>query len=211
MSVLPESLPFDHPPEELQIRAKTYHHICSEGLIGSEDPGPALVNGPFKNASRALCTYYFSDPRIVLGLFKGTELRAGSTIAVEMHVPFIHFVCAARVVSIRTVVTNEKTQFGFRYDTLQGHIESGAEWFLINKDHLTGMLSFRITAAMKPGDFPNWLMKIGYLLTGGIYRRKWHRNAHDRLRRLLRSQVDPAVTITTGVCELGYLDENFTV
>jgi hypothetical protein len=44
--------------------------------------------------------------------------------------------------------------FGFRYDTLEGHIERGSEWFLLNKDHASGEIAFRIEAAWQPATSP---------------------------------------------------------
>ncbi|MET0403850.1 MAG: DUF1990 family protein, partial [Cystobacter sp.] len=83
-------------------------------------------------------------------------------------------------------VDDERTVYGFSFDTLQGHVESGREWFLLSKDHRTGELRFHIRASWREGEFPNWWSYVGFELVGRRYQRAWHHLAHLRLRELLR-------------------------
>ena len=78
---------------------------------------------------------------------------------------------------VREEVEHGTTLFGFRYDTLEGHIEQGFEWFLLTKDHATGGIHFRIEAHWRLGDFPNWWSRLGFLLIGEHYRRLWRHRA----------------------------------
>jgi hypothetical protein len=73
---------------------------------------------------------------------------------------------------------------GFRYDTLEGHIERGFEWFLLTKEHATGEVRFKIEAHWQLGQFPNWWSRLGFRLIGEHYRTLWRHRAPERLREL---------------------------
>ena len=78
---------------------------------------------------------------------------------------------------------DEADLFAFRYDTLDGHFEQGLEWFVLTKE-ASGDIRFRIEARWMRGEFPNWWSRVGFMLLGGIYQRRWHRRAHQRLSLL---------------------------
>jgi uncharacterized protein (UPF0548 family) len=89
-----------------------------------------------------------------------------------------------RVHSVREESDSHESVFGFRYDTLEGHIEQGFEWFLLQKRHATGEVGFNIEAHWRLGQFPNWWSRIGFLMLGNLSRALWRRMAVERLRRL---------------------------
>jgi len=43
----------------------------------------------------------------------------------------------------------------------------------------------RTEARWKGGDLPNWWSALGFELLSGRYQRKWHREAHRRMSRLV--------------------------
>ena len=85
----------------------------------------------------------------------------------------------------------EASSWGYRYDTLAGHLEAGSEWFLLDKDHASGEVSFRIEAVWRPGQFPNWWSRVGFRWLARRYQRAWHRQAHRRLRARLAAMAGP--------------------
>jgi hypothetical protein len=78
---------------------------------------------------------------------------------------------------------------GFRIDTLRPHLESGSEWFLLEKDDETGEVRFRIEAAWRLGEFPNLWTWAGFLLFARYYQRAWHRLAHLRMAQIAANLV----------------------
>lgn len=94
------------------------------------------------------------------------------------------FLSGCRVHSVREETDESGTTFGFRYDTLQGHIEQGFEWFLLVKEHESGKIHFTIEAHWRLGDFPNLWSKAGFYVMGEHYRKLWRQRAPERLRRL---------------------------
>lgn len=137
--------------------------------------------GPFHRARRALERYAFSDPGIVEAHFDPRTPLQGRRLLLELKVPLLRYLSGVLVTEVRDETSQDTSTYGFRYDTLEGHIERGWEWFLIRKDHASGAITFHIAASWLPGDFPNWWSRVGFALVGSRYQRRWHRLAHERM------------------------------
>jgi len=165
---------FDASEEEM-TGERGWHHYHSEAVIAREVEGDEC----FKRARVALSTYQFSDPTIVLAHFDPAEPLLGRRMLLEIQVLGVRYLCPTVVNRVR----EEPRVFGFRYDTLDGHIERGVEWFLLTKNE-RGEIRFRVEARWQNGQFPNWWSRIGFIVLSGHYQRKWHRRAHHRLSLL---------------------------
>ncbi len=174
---------FDEPLESM-TRENGWTIDGDHASIGREPEGPPVHDGLFVRARQAIIHYDFSDPRIVVGHFDPDAPLVGRDMLLELKVMGLHFLGGVRVREVRDEVEHGTTLFGFRYDTLAGHIERGFEWFLLAKDHATGDISFRIEAHWRPGVFPTWWSKLGFELLGEHYRTVWRHRAPDRIRRL---------------------------
>lgn len=184
---------FTTPLEEMTPEHGWIIDGCHDVPIGMEAPGPPVENGHFERARQALINYDFSDPSIVVGHFDPEVPFVGRDMLLEMKVLGFHFLNGCRVESVRDEVHHDRTIFGFRYDTLQGHIERGFEWFLLKKDHETGRLTFTIEAHWRLGDFPNWWTRTGFFVMGNTMRSIWRRRAPRRLAKLAHQPVETEV------------------
>lgn len=153
-----------------------WHHYHSEAVVVPQNDDTS-----FQRARVALANYQFSDPRIVVAHFDPTGSLLGRRILLEIKVLGLRYLCPALVTNVR----DEATVYGFRYDTLEGHIERGMEWFLITRE-ANGAIRFRIEARWQPGDMPNWWSRAGFSVLSGFFQRRWHRRAHNLLSLLAR-------------------------
>ena len=161
--------------EEEMTGEAGWHHYHSEAVIAREPEGDDC----FARARVALANYEFSDPDIVVAHFDPATPLLGRRMMLDIQVFGLHYLCPAVVNRVREA----PGVFGFRYDTLEGHIERGVEWFLLTKNE-RGEIRFRVEARWRKGQFPNWWSRIGFILLSGYYQRKWHRRAHNRLSLL---------------------------
>jgi uncharacterized protein (UPF0548 family) len=178
-----------------------WHHYHSDAVIAVEPHGDEM----FHRARVALASYQFSDPGIVVAHFDPDTPLLRRRLLLEIKVLGLHYLCPVVVHKVR----DEPGAFGFRYDTLEGHLERGVEWFLLAKD-AEGRIHFRIEARWRRGDFPNWWSRLGFAMLSGPYQRRWHRHAHHRLSALAHhGAVRPPRPDAAGLTHQG-IDVVFT-
>jgi uncharacterized protein (UPF0548 family) len=190
----------------------------SSAIVAREKPGDPEDGGAFQRLCTAVADYEFSDPGIVTAHFNRDVPLAHRRILLEIKVLGLRYLCGAAVMKVRNEHDQKSTWFGFRYDTLQGHIERGEEWFLLTKIRETGDIRFEISARWRAGDFPNWWSRAGFKGLGAHYQRQWHMLAHRRLawlantpekdivrdrfgRRRLLAHEGPDISFFTGLAE----------
>jgi uncharacterized protein (UPF0548 family) len=178
-----------------------WRHFHSEAVIAPREAEDAC----FDRARTALANYAFSDPGIVVAHFDPDSPLLLRRFLLEIKVLGLRYLCPAVVNRVR----DEPGVFGFRYDTLEGHIEQGVEWFLLTRDD-EGRIRFRIEARWRTGEMPNWWSRVGFGVLSGYYQRKWHRQAHRRMSRLARyGSVRPPPPDASGLAHQG-VDVEFT-
>ena len=176
---------YDGPPDGLTPeRGWTVDRVVAR--IAREPPGPPLADGHFARARRAFAAYAFSDPRLVRGHFDRAAPLLGRSMLLEARVLWLRFLVGVRVAEARESSDGHHTAFVSRLDALEGHVVRGAEWFLLAKDHRTGIVTFSIEAHWRPGRLPTWWSDVGFRILGGAYRALWRRLAVRRLRRFAR-------------------------
>jgi uncharacterized protein (UPF0548 family) len=175
----------------------------AEEMLGYEAPGPPVPDGVFERARQGLINYDFSDPRIVEGHFDPACDFIGREMLLEIKAFGLHYLGGVRVHSVRNDQDGRQSVFGFRYDTLQGHIERGYEWFLLTKNHETGEVRCKIEAHWLLGDFPNWWSRLGFKLIGERFRTRWRHNAPERLRELVKKPIEKPVAVPGGLAHRG--------
>jgi uncharacterized protein (UPF0548 family) len=194
--VLIRERPLNFQAEQSEMTPhKGWNAYSSEAVIAREPPGEPVPDGPFRRAEVAVANYHFSDPEIVVGHFQADSRLLGRRMLLEMKVWRLRYLGGVAVGAVRFEEQDGSHTFGFRYDTLEGHIERGSEWFLLTKQLDSGEITFRIEAAWLPGDFPNWWSRLGFRWLGPRYQRRWHHRAHQRLFRIAHGgmSASPAV------------------
>ncbi len=177
---------------------KNWRRYYSESIIAKEKPGPPIAEGPFYIAWKAIKEYQFSDPGIVVGHFNPNDPVDGRSMLLELKVLGLRYLCGVRVTAVREEHRHNETQYAFRYETLEGHIEVGSEWFFLTKRHDSGEIWFRISASWRPGHFPNWWSRVGFEMVGRRYQLAWHRLAYLRLRQIVGDHGRDLVPIPYG-------------
>lgn len=173
-------------PDGPLTRDKGWNHVLSRAVIGIEGKGPPEPQGTFERARLLVSRMGFSDQRIVVGHWRDNAHLRDRAVLLELKALGLRFLCPVRIGAVREEQSEERTVFGFRFDTLQGHLEAGREWFLLEKDHASGEISFHIEADWRGGEFPNWWSAAGFHLLGRRYQRAWHRLAHQHLREAVQ-------------------------
>jgi uncharacterized protein (UPF0548 family) len=103
-----------------------------------------------------------------------TPIVAGQTVAVVFRTFGLWCVCSARIV----YVIDEPNRFGFAYGTLPGHVESGEEQFLVEREG-DGTVWYDVRAFSRPRHV---LTRLGYPLVRRL-QKQFVRQSADVMRR----------------------------
>ncbi|WP_373048731.1 DUF1990 family protein [Vulgatibacter sp.] len=185
------ALPPNFDPAAELTAEHGWNIIHSRALIACEAAGPPIPGGTYERLWHALQRIHHSDPRIVLAHFRDDVPLLDRRVLLELQAMGTRFLAPVAIGGVREDSLATATLRGFSFETLAGHIERGREWFLLEKDHETGEVRFRIEASWQPGDFPNRWSRLGFHFLGRRYQRAWHRLCHLRLRRIAAG-LDPA-------------------
>jgi uncharacterized membrane protein/uncharacterized protein (UPF0548 family) len=190
---LAEVLPlnFEEREEDMTLE-RGWSQVESKALVAREAPGAPVEGGPYALLRETVRVWGFSDTRIVRPHFHPGAALRGRAMLLELKSMGLRFLCSVRVGAVLDLSDARRTSFGYRLDTLAGHVEAGREWFLLTKDHATGEVRFHVRAAWRPGDFPTWWSRLGFQLLGRRTQRAWHHLCHVRLRRLVREALPGA-------------------
>lgn len=188
---------FDEAPETLRPD-DTWRYYRSIAQVGIESAGPPEPGGPYELMRAAVEVYRFSEPHIVKAHFDPAAPLVGRRMLLELKPLMLRYLCGVVVGALREDQNEDHTLWGYRYETLEGHLESGAEWFLLEKNHASGVITFRIEAHWKPGQFPNWWSRLGFGFLAPRYQRRWHRAAQRRLAAIGAGAVPLEPTQSSG-------------
>jgi uncharacterized protein (UPF0548 family) len=188
---------FEEHPDSLRAD-DVWRYYRSQAQVAVEKPGRPEPGGAFERMVPAVASYRFSDPDVVKGHFDPAAPLLGRRMLLEIKPLFLRYLCGAVVGATREESNDARTVWGYRYETLVGHMETGAEWFLLEKDHRTGVITFSIEAHWKPGQFPNWWSRLGFRFLAPRYQRRWHREAQRRLAAIGAGAVPVEPTLSHG-------------
>jgi len=114
-----------------------------------------------------------------------TPIQEGGGVAMVARSFGLWSLNACRIVY---VVNEDGKRFGFAYGTLPGHVESGEERFLIERDMTDGSVWYDILAFSRPRHI---LAHLGY---------PWVRRLQTRFREDSGAAMQRAVSMAFGVC-----------
>lgn len=172
--------------DDMMSAEQGWNRYRSDAVLTIEREGPPDDDGAFARGWRSVRAFQFSDPDIVTAHFDPESPLLGRRMLLEVKALGLHYLNGTVVTEVKTESVDDVTEYGFRYDTLEGHIERGAEWFILSKAHDSGEVRFSIRARWRPGDFPNWWSHLGFRMVGPRYQRRWHIRAHTRLQAIMR-------------------------
>jgi uncharacterized protein (UPF0548 family) len=181
-----DSLPRNFDADEQMTTENGWNNYFLESVVARED---LEQNDKFDRLAQGVTNYEFSDPTIVRAHFDRLAPLLGRRMLLDIQALRLHYLCPTVVTKVRDERGPMGRVFGFRYDTLVGHIETGVEWFLLTKTS-NGDIQFRIDALWRRGQFPNWWSEVGFNLLARRYQLAWHRQAQRRMSALAHQNTN---------------------
>lgn len=155
--------------------------------LGSERSGAPERGGVWERACGLISDYQFTPPELVRAVYDPNEGLLGRTMLLEGRFSLLRFYIGVRV----TAVTDDRRDtgqrvWGFRYETLDGHVERGRLDYDVVKDEERGQVEFVMTACSQRSPALRSFLRFGWALFGRRRQLWFFRHCGRRMRRLTR-------------------------
>lgn len=179
--------------------------------LGSERPGAPERGGVWERACELVSDYEFTPPELVRAVYDSNEGLLGRTMLLEGRFSLLRFYIGVRV----TAVTDERRDtgervWGFRYETLDGHVERGRLDYDVIKDEERGHVEFVMTACSRRSAALRPLLRLGWALFGRRRQLWFFRCCGQRMRRLTHdgerrrpAVLDPSSVLVVAPTDAG--------
>ncbi|MFE9749465.1 DUF1990 family protein [Saccharothrix saharensis] len=177
-----------------EVRRPSWTFDVHRHELGREAVGPPVEGGLWWRARSLVAAYEFSPPEIVRAYYEpGSELL-GRDMLLQARLPGLRFLMGVRVTDVRDETSDERTTWGWGYQTLEGHLERGRVDYGLVKHHATGQVEFVASSHSQLHPRAPWWMRWGWRWFGRRVQLRFYRRAGQRLRRLVHDPVAVAPT-----------------
>ena len=177
-------------PGELPEVADDPWHVddyCTE--LPAEPPGEPVEAGSFETAKRLMSDYEFADPEMVQAYYDGDTPLLGRDMLLEIRYHGLRVPVGVRVTQIfdevRDVEGEAVRVWGWAYQTLEDHIESGQMDYQVWKWLSSGRVEFRIHAVSQRAPIHNPFIAVGFRAIGRREQVRFARRCGERMKRLI--------------------------
>lgn len=161
--------------------------------LPSEAPGEPVAGGSWEVAKDCLEDYEFADPRLIRAVYRQEDPLVGRTMLLIGRFGPLRFHMGARVYAVvdeeREVDGRAVRVWGWGYQTLTGHLETGRMRFQAWKWLDDGAVEFRMDAASRPAHIPNLVVRWGFAVFGRRLQLRFARRACARMNAMVRARL----------------------
>jgi uncharacterized protein (UPF0548 family) len=162
-----------------------WHLDALEQRLPGEEPGDPAPGGAWEIARDLVADYRMADPAIVRARWDPGTPLLGRTMELELR--FRRLLSVHAPVRVTRVWDEERggaRVFGFEYETLPGHVETGCMDYEVLKWRDDGRVAFRLHARSRvSGEGPPWA-RLGFRLVGRREQLRFYFRCCERIARL---------------------------
>ncbi len=163
--------------------------------LRSERAGTPEAGGVWQAACQLVADYEFSPPELVRAAYPPDEDLLGRTMLLEGRFAVVRLYLGVRI----TAVIDERRHpdqrvWGFRYETLDGHLERGRLDYEVVKHEGSGHVEFVMTACSQRSPHLAPLLRLGWALFGRRRQLRFYRRCGQRMQNLTREPARQAST-----------------
>jgi uncharacterized protein (UPF0548 family) len=166
-----------------------WHRDALAQELPGEPPGDPAPGGPWEVARRLVTDYRIADPAIVSARWTG-EALAGRVM--ELKLRFRRLLWVRVHVRVRRVWDEDRggaRVFGYEYETLPGHVETGVMDYEVYKWREDGRVEFRLHARSRPSGVGPWWARVGFRLVGRGEQVRFYFRCCSRLAELVAHEL----------------------
>ncbi|MHA6800056.1 DUF1990 family protein [Bounagaea algeriensis] len=178
----------NYRPEE--ISTASWNVDVRRVQLGREHPGGPAPDGAWQAACRRVADYEFSPPELVRAAYAPDEDLLGRTMLLEGRFAVVRLYLGVRITAVLDERRHpEQRVWGFRYETLDGHLERGRLDYEVVKREDTGDVEFVMTSCSQRSPHLGPLLRLGWALFGRRLQLRFYRRCGQRMQELTREPL----------------------
>ncbi|MCW2949820.1 MAG: hypothetical protein JWN41_833 [Thermoleophilia bacterium] len=186
-------LNFEPPTTDIFADAVGWRIDAYRQPLPAEMPGQPQSGGSWELARECVTHYEFADPSLIRAVYNPEQALMGRTLLLIGRFGPMRFHMGARVYEVvdetRVVDGREVRVWGWGYQTLRGHLETGRMRFQVWKWLDDGRVEFRLDAASRPAHIENVVVRMGFSVFGRRLQVRFAQMACDRVATLVGSRL----------------------
>jgi uncharacterized protein (UPF0548 family) len=170
--------------------SERWHRDALSQELPGEPPGDPVPGGSWEVARRLVTGYRMADPAIVGADWDRDAPLLGRVMALKLR--FHRLLWVRAHVRVRRVWDEERggaRVFGYEYETLPGHVETGIMDFEVYKWLEDGRVEFRLHARSRPSGQGPWWARLGFRLVGRREQVRFYFSCCSRLADLVAREL----------------------
>jgi uncharacterized protein (UPF0548 family) len=167
-----------------------WHRDALAQELPGEPPGEPAPGGPWEVARRLITEYRMADPAIVRANWDRDAPLLGRVV--ELKLRFRRWLWVRAHVRVRRAWDEERggaRVFGYEYETLPGHVETGVMDYEVYKWLDDGRVEFRLHARSRPSGQGPWWARVGFRLVGRREQVRFYFRCCSRLAELVAREL----------------------
>lgn len=169
--------------------SERWHRDALVQALVREAPGEPEPGGSWEVARRLVTEYRMADPAMVRARWQGDALLGR---VMELKLRFRRLVWVRAHVRVRRVWDEERDGarvFGYEYETLPGHVETGVMDYEVYKWLGDGRVEFHLHARSRPSGEGPWWARIGFRLVGRREQVRFYFRCCSRIAELVAAEL----------------------
>jgi uncharacterized protein (UPF0548 family) len=169
--------------------SESWHRDALVQALVREAPGEPEPGGSWEIARRLVTEYRVADPEMVRARWQGDALLGR---VMELKLRFRRLVWVRAHVRVRRVWDEERDGarvFGYEYETLPGHVETGVMDYEVYKWLGDGRVEFHLHARSRPSGEGPWWARIGFRLVGRREQVRFYFRCCSRIAELVAAEL----------------------
>jgi len=171
------------------MREQWHRDALVQALV-SEAPGEPEPGGSWEVARRLATEYRMADPAMVRARWQGEALLGR---VMELELRFRRLLWVRAHVRVRRVWDEERDGarvFGYEYETLPGHVETGVMDYEVYKWLADGRVEFHLHATSRPSGEGPWWARVGFRLVGRHEQVRFYFRCCARMAELVAAELE---------------------
>ncbi|MGH3912723.1 MAG: DUF1990 family protein [Pseudonocardiaceae bacterium] len=172
-----------------EVRPPAWNFDVHRSLVGCEQPGPPEPGGLWETARDLVRDYEFTPPELIRAVYSRRDPLLGRNLLLEGRFFVLRFYMGVRITAlIDETCRHQERVWGWKYQTLEHHLERGEVAYEVVKHLDSGQVEFVASCHSQRSPALGPILRLGWLVFGRRTQLRFYYRCGQRLNRLVQAR-----------------------